>query len=143
MNFQKKDILKKVKDALWIIKDKQIGILGLSFKPNTDDLRSAPSIEIIKDLQAEGARIRAYDPQAMENSKTMLKDVEYRQNPYDAAKGCDALIILTEWSEFKDIDIAKIKNLMNRPLIIDGRNIFDASHMQSLGIEYVSIGRKN
>ena len=78
----------------------------------------------------------------MENSKAILKEVEYFQNPYDAAKGCDALIILTEWKEFKEMDIARIKNLMRRPLVIDGRNMFDSSHMQSLGIDYVSIGRK-
>lgn len=139
---QKEFFIKKIEKSMWIVKGKTIGVLGLAFKPNTDDMRFSPSIDIISKLQSDGAKIQAYDPRAMENSKSILKYVEHCQNPYDAAKNCDALLILTEWSEFKEMDMTKIKNLMNRPLIIDGRNMFDAGKMQDLGIDYVSIGRK-
>src|SRR3989338_2641780 len=140
-DYQKKDILKKVKDALWIIKDKQIGILGLSFKPNTDDLRSAPSIEIIKDLQAEGARIRAYDPQAMEKAKEIFSGVKFCKDAYDTAKGADCLVIVTEWNQFKELDLAKIKKLMRQPVIVDGRNIYDPQAMKRNDFRYTGIGR--
>ena len=140
-DYQKKDILKKIKDALWIIKDKQIGILGLSFKPNTDDLRSAPSIEIIKDLQAEGARIRAYDPQAMEKAKEIFSGVKFCKDAYDAAKGADCLVIVTEWNQFKELDLAKIKKLMRQPVIVDGRNIYDPQAMKRNDFRYTGIGR--
>ena len=140
-DYQKKDILKKIKDALWIIKDKQIGILGLSFKPNTDDLRSAPSIEIIKDLQAEGARVRAYDPQAMEKAKEIFSGVKFCKDAYDTAKGADCLVIVTEWNQFKELDLTKIKKLMRQPVIVDGRNIYDPQAMKRNDFRYTGIGR--
>ena len=140
-DYQKKDILKKIKDALWIIKDKQIGILGLSFKPNTDDLRSAPSIEIIKDLQAEGARVRAYDPQAMEKAKEIFSGVKFCKDAYETAKGADCLVIVTEWNQFKELDLTKIKKLMRQPVIVDGRNIYDPQAMKRNDFRYTGIGR--
>ena len=144
-SFQREKLVftyEKIEKEMWVLSGKTIGVLGLAFKPNTDDMRFAPSIDIITRLQNEGAKIKAYDPKSVENSKRILKDVEYCRNPYDAAKDSDALLILTEWSEFRQMDIDKIKSLMKHPLIIDGRNIFDPLDMKAKGIKYVSIGRK-
>ena len=139
---QKKLFIEKVEKALWNLKDKKIGVLGLAFKPNTDDMRFAPSINIISYLQKEGAKIKAYDPEAMEKAKETLKDVEYCEGSYDVAKDADALLILTEWNEFKELDLEKIKSLMKNKLIIDGRNIYNPEEMKKLGFKYISIGRK-
>jgi UDPglucose 6-dehydrogenase len=142
INHQQKELLvKKVRDAVWNIKDKTIGILGLAFKPNTDDMRNAPSIEIIQMLQGEEAKIKAYDPVAIPVARGILKEVAYCKDPYDTANGCDALVILTEWEEFKRLDFNKIKKLMKAPILIDGRNIFEPEKMKSLGFIYKSIGR--
>ena len=108
-NWQRKHFARKIEKALWVVKGKTIGVLGLAFKPDTDDMRFAPSIDIIKALQKEGAKIQAYDPEAMEKARNMLKDIVYSNNPYDAAKDADALIIVTEWGEFKELDMQKIK----------------------------------
>ncbi len=142
-NEQRKHFVKKIEKALWILKNKTIGILGLAFKPNTDDMRFAPSIDIIADLQREGAKIKAYDPKAMEKAKNILKGVVYCNNPYEAAKDADALLIVTEWQEFKKLDFKKIKSLMRHPLIIDGRNIFDPEELKKEGFAYISVGRKD
>jgi len=139
---QKEYLIKKIKDVLWIIKDKTIGVLGLSFKPNTDDIRNAPSIDIIKALQAEGAAIKTYDPQAVKKAKEVLTKVTFCQDAYDVAKGSDCLLIITEWDEFKELDFHKIKRLLKRPLIIDGRNIYEPKMLQKLGFTYVGIGRR-
>lgn len=138
---QKSIFVKKIEDALWIVKDKTIGVLGLSFKPDTDDMRFAPSIDIIKALQAEGARIKAYDPVAMSKSREVLKNVTYCKDPYETAKGSDCLIILTEWDEFARLDLARVKKLLRHPIIIDGRNIFEPSKMKKLGFVYKGVGR--
>jgi len=144
VNQQQKDLfLKKIKDVLWIIKDKTIGILGISFKPNTDDIRNAPSIDIIKALQAEGARIRVYDPCAMEKAKDILDSVRFCKDSYDVCSQSDCLLILTEWDEFKELDFSKIKKLLKRPFIIDGRNIYEPKVMKKLGFTYISIGRRS
>jgi len=142
INHQQRELLvSKVKDAVWNIKDKTIGILGLAFKPNTDDMRKAPSIEIIQMLQKEEAKIKVYDPVAIPVAKGILKEVTYCKDSYDTANGCDALVILTEWEEFKKLDLKKIKKLMKAPIIVDGRNIFEPGKMKSLGFIYKSIGR--
>lgn len=133
--------LKKVHDTLWIVKDKTIAVLGLAFKPNTDDMRLAPSLEIIRPLQAEGARIKAYDPQAMEKAKELLPGVEFCSDAYAAAKDAEALIICTEWDEFRRLDLEKIRSLMAQPIVLDGRNIFDPSKMKAMGFVYKSVGR--
>jgi UDPglucose 6-dehydrogenase len=133
--------LKKIHDTLWIVKDKTIAVLGLAFKPNTDDMRLAPSIEIIKPLQKEGAKIRAYDPKAMEKAKEFLPDVEYCPDAYSAATGADALVLCTEWNEFRQLDLTKLKNALAQPIVIDGRNLFDPKRMAELGFVYKSIGR--
>lgn len=139
---QKKFFVKKIKNKLGNLKNKTIGVLGLAFKPNTDDMRFAPSEYIINELQKEGAKIRAYDPEAMERAKTMLKDIEYCGEPYNAARDADALLVLTEWNEFKELDFRKIKSLMKKPIIIDGRNTYDPEQMRKEGFSYISIGRK-
>lgn len=137
---QKELILVKVKQALWNITGKTIGVLGLSFKPNTDDMRSAPSIDIIRALEKEGAKIKAFDPAAMEKAKKLLPQVKFCQDTYEVACGAQALIILTEWNEFKELDLEKIKSLMKVPVIIDGRNIYNPQKISSLGFIYFGIG---
>ena len=133
--------LKKIHDTLWIVKDKTIAVLGLAFKPNTDDMRLAPSLEIIGPLQKEGARIRAYDPQAMAKAREVLSGVEFCDSAYAAASGADALIVCTEWDEFRQLDLEKLKSAMAQPIVLDGRNLFDPERMQALGYIYKSVGR--
>ena len=138
---QKKSFLRLIEDKMWIIKNKVIGILGLAFKPNTDDMRNAPSLDIIAALQSEGAKIRAYDPQSMPNAKKMLKDISYAKDPYSLAKGCDCLLLLTEWDEFKNLDFKKIQSAMRHAILFDGRNMYHQEKFEKIGIEYYGIGR--
>lgn len=140
---QKTFFINKVKENLWILRDKIITVLGLSFKPNTDDLRSAPAIDIIKSFQAEGAKVRVYDPVAMLKAKQLLGGVEFSKDAYQACKSSDALLVITEWDEFKELDFSRIKKLLKRPLIIDGRNIYEPRQMKKLGFRYIGIGRKS
>ena len=135
-------MLKKIKDSLWIIKGKTIGVLGLAFKPDTDDIRNSPAIGLIKMLQAEGARIRAYDPQAMPKARLELSRVNFCAGAYAAARSADCLLIATEWDEFKELDFARIRKLLKRPLIIDARNLYEPGHMEKSGFTYISVGRK-
>ncbi|MCK9555666.1 UDP-glucose/GDP-mannose dehydrogenase family protein [bacterium] len=141
-NRQKVFFVKKIIDALWVVKNKTIAVMGLSFKPDTDDMRNAPSIDIINMLKKEGAKIRVYDPRAMKTARNMLKGVTFCKNPYHAAQGCDAIVILTEWDEFKNLNLKKIKKLLSHPIIIDGRNIFDPLKMIEEGFIYKSVGRE-
>jgi len=134
-------LVEKIEEALWVLKDKTIGILGLAFKPDTDDMRFAPSIEVINLLQKEKAKVKVYDPVAMDRAKMILKNVEYGKNPYQVAEGSNVLVIVTEWSEFRDLDLAKIKGLLANPIIVDGRNIFDPVKMKKLGFVYKAMGR--
>jgi len=138
---QKKLFVKKIEETLWVLNGKTIGVLGLAFKPNTDDIRSAPAIDIIKQLLADGAKIKAYDPEAMPNTKKVLPELEYCKDPYEAANESEALVIMTEWDEFKGLDLDRIKQLMVHPTIVDGRNIFNPERMEKLGFTYKSIGR--
>lgn len=138
---QVSSFIKKIKSSVWNIKSKRIGILGLSFKPNTDDLRFAPSLKIIEKLREEGAKIKVFDPQSMQKAKGILKDVYFAKDSYDAAKGCDCLLIITEWDEFKELDFVKLKKIMRYPLIIDGRNLYDKNKLTKLGFTYLGIGR--
>jgi UDPglucose 6-dehydrogenase len=135
--------LQKVRRALWVVKDKQVGALGLAFKPNTDDVRFAPAIEVVKRLAAEGATMRATDPVAVERARGDFKNttVKLMADPYEVAKGADALIILTEWPEYRKLDWKRIHTEMARPLVIDGRNMLAPSEMRDLGFEYYSFGR--
>lgn len=137
----KRDIVRKVKKVLPELKGKVVAVLGLAFKPETDDMRDAPSIDIIQLLQKDGVKIRVYDPQAQETSAKVLYDVEYAKDAYGAAAGANALIVVTEWNEFKELDLGKIKSLMKSPIIVDGRNIFDPKKAKSLGFDYIGVGR--
>lgn len=138
---QRKNFAEKIKKFLKG-KDNTIAILGLAFKPETDDMRFAPSIDIINGLQSAGIRVKAYDPVAIENAKKLLKNVTYCSSPYEAAKDADALVIITEWEEFKHLDFKKLKSLMKRALVIDGRNIYYPDQLKKEGFAYISIGRK-
>ena len=133
-------VFKKVHDYLWIIRGKSITVLGLSFKPNTDDIRFAPAVELIHRLLSEGAKVKAYDPKAIPKARRILESVKFCGDPYEALDGADAAIVVTEWDEFKRLDLNRVKQRMRRPLIVDGRNIFDQEKMKSLGIEYSGMG---
>ncbi len=137
----KKLFVTKVEEALWNLNNKTIGILGLSFKPDTEDMRYAPSIDIINMFQKEGAKIRAYDPQAMSIAKRIFKNIEYCKDVYEVADGADCLCIITEWKEFKEMNLEKIKSLLKSPIIMDGRNIFEKEKMLKLGFTYQGIGK--
>ena len=138
---QKRFFIKKIEESLWNIKDKNIGVLGLSFKPNTDDIRNSIAVEIIKILKSAGAKIKAYDPQAIKKAKGELSGVGFCKNPYEVAKNSDCLVIMTEWDEFKRLDLIRIKRLLRQPIIIDGRNIFEPATMKKLGFMYKCVGR--
>jgi len=131
----------KLRSALWVVRGKQVGVLGLAFKPNTDDVRFAPAIDLVNHLLGEGARIRAYDPEAMERARAILPQIEYAKTPYDAAKDAEALLIATEWDEFRKLDWDRIRDVMARPLIVDGRNLLSPREMKDKGFEYRSFGR--
>ena len=133
--------LEKIRNSLWVIKGKQVAVLGLAFKPNTDDIRFAPAIDLIHQLLAEGARVRAYDPEAMEKARAVLPEVEYAKSSYEAAQDSEALLIATEWDEFRKLDWKRIRDAMARPLILDGRNLLIPHEMKALGFEYQSFGR--
>lgn len=137
----KRDIVRKARRILGDLRGKKIGILGLAYKANTDDMREAPSIDIINLLQNDGAKIAAYDPKAEENAKTLLKNVDYKADAYSVADGAELLIILTEWSEFKELDFKKIKKSMKSLNIIDGRNLYDPENLRAEGFNYIGIGR--
>jgi UDPglucose 6-dehydrogenase len=133
--------MQKLHQALWVIKHKCITVLGLSFKPDTDDIRLAPALELIRQILDAGGEVRAYDPQAMEKAKIALPAVTYCESAYKAAQGAEALIIATEWEQFRQLDWALIREAMNRPLILDGRNFLQAETMRALGFEYYGVGR--
>lgn len=140
---QRRRLVYKLRKALGNLNDKTIGILGISFKPNTDDIREAPALEIIHLLQNEGAKIQAYDPQSMENAELVLNKVKLCENPYQVAEGADALILITEWNEFKQLDFDRIKNLMKQPIIMDGRNLWDEKSLINMGFQYFGVGKGN
>jgi UDPglucose 6-dehydrogenase len=124
------------------LKGKTIGLFGLAFKPNTDDMRYAASIDIAEALVEAGAKVRAYDPVAMDVARPLLPAaVEMFKEPYELAKGCDAVMVITEWNEFKQLDLEKLKGLLKSPVVYDGRNIYDPSVMKEMGFTYRSIGR--
>ncbi|MBI1977682.1 MAG: UDP-glucose/GDP-mannose dehydrogenase family protein [Candidatus Omnitrophica bacterium] len=139
---QKLNFVSKVKSILNPIKGKTIAVLGLAFKPNTDDLRSAPAIDIVKNFEREGAKIKAYDPQAIPAAGKVLKGISFAKNAYEACRNADALVILTEWREFRELDLRRLKQYLKRPIVIDGRNIYDVEVMRQNGFKYFSVGRK-
>lgn len=140
---QRRRALLRLRKELGRLDEKVIGVLGLSFKPNTDDIREAPAIELIHLLENEGAIVQAYDPQAMENAKTSLPKTRFANSPYDVAKEADALVLATEWNEFKQLDFERIGQLMRGKVILDGRNLWDPDRLRELGFSYFGIGRPN
>ncbi len=139
---QRKAPVRKVKEMLdGNLKGKTVGLLGLAFKPNTDDMRDAPSIEIARSLLREGAKVRAYDPVAMEAASAILTEVNMCNSAYEMAEGADALILVTEWNEFKHLDLQRIHSVMKQAVLMDGRNIYDPALVRQLGFEYRAIGR--
>jgi UDPglucose 6-dehydrogenase len=138
---QRRQVVLKLRQALTRLTGKTIGVLGLSFKPNTDDMRDAPSLEIIGQLLREGVTIKAYDPVAAANARRDLPDITYCDDPYAVADGSDALVLVTEWNEFKQLDMARIKDSMRQPVLVDGRNMYEPAAMRALGFTYLGIGR--
>ncbi len=138
---QMERFVKKIIDTLWVLKGKTLGVLGLAFKQNTDDVRMSPAIDLCHRLQKEGAALRVHDPQAMEKARAVLKDVTYVADMDEVADGCDALVIATEWPEFKKLDLEKARKNLTHPILFDGRNLFDVDEMERLGFLYKSIGR--
>lgn len=138
---QKNSILDRIRRLVPQLDGKTIAILGLAFKPETDDIREAPSIKIIGDLLKAGTRVRAYDPAAMESARRMLTDVEYCEDEYEAARGSDALVVVTEWNQFRRLDMDRLKQLMREPNIIDLRNLYEPEAMRSAGFRYLAMGR--
>jgi len=138
---QRKRFVTKLRHILGGFRGKTVGVLGLSFKPNTDDMRDAPSVEIINLLLYEGAEVKAYDPVAVENAQRVLGDsITYCKDPYEVAEGADALMLVAEWNEFKQLDMERIKGLMRQPVLMDGRNIYDPQRMRELGFTHRGMG---
>ncbi|UTP40407.1 UDP-glucose/GDP-mannose dehydrogenase family protein [Phenylobacterium sp. LH3H17] len=139
---RKKNMAGKVSDALsGDLAGKTVGVLGLAFKPNTDDMRDAPSLDIIPALQAMGARVQAFDPESGHEARQLLRDVDFKDNPYDVAHDADVLVIITEWDQFRALDLDRVKLLMKAPVLVDLRNIYKPDEVRSRGFKYASIGR--
>jgi len=136
-----KCLMQKLHQALWVVKHKSVAVLGLSFKPDTDDIRLAPALELIRQILDAGGDVKAFDPQAMEKAKVELPTITYCESAYQAAQETEALIVATEWEEFQHLDWALIRQTMSRPLILDGRNFLQADAMRALGFEYYGVGR--
>lgn len=138
---QRDAMIPKIEKMAGDLKGKQIGVLGLSFKPETDDMRESPATDIVKELVKRGAAIKAYDPVAMDEAKHVLPDIEYAVDEYDAIKGADMMVIITEWNQFRALDMEKVKQLLKAPKIVDLRNVYEPDDMRELGFEYVGVGR--
>ncbi len=139
---QRRRVILKLRELLGgSLRDKVVGLLGLAFKPNTDDMREAPSVDLYHMIVNEGGIVRGYDPVAMENARALLPEMELAETPYALAEGADALVVVTEWNEFKHLDLKRIKSLMRGNVLIDGRNIYDPARMRELGFEYRGMGR--
>jgi UDPglucose 6-dehydrogenase len=138
---QRKAMLPKIEKLVGDLSGKSIGVLGLSFKPETDDMRESPAIDIIHSLISRGARVRAYDPVAMDEARDYIDGIEYATDEYDAIRDADALVIITEWNQFRALDMEKVKQLLKAPKIADLRNIYEPEDMRALGFEYIGVGR--
>ena len=138
---QKQLALEKVKKGIWNLNGKTIGVLGLAFKDETDDIRESPALDIVRLLLKEGSRIKAYDPAAGANARVDCPEITLCKDPYEVADGADALLVLTEWPQFKDLDFTRIKSLLTAPVIFDGRNFLPRAELQSLGFTYLALGR--
>lgn len=135
--------VKKIRDALWVLRDKKIAVWGLTFKPDTDDVRSSVAVDLVNDLLGEGAKVRVYDPKGAEKASELklVEGAEFASSAMDAVQGAEALVIATEWDEFRNVDLAEVKSAMHTPLVFDGRNLFDPRTMGEMGFEYHGIGR--
>jgi UDPglucose 6-dehydrogenase len=141
---QRNRFLRKVRKALWTLKGKKLGVLGLAFKNGTDDLRESPAVAIIKALLKEGCSVTAYDPAAMDRAAEEFgphSAVKFANGPYEALEGADACLVLTEWEDFAALDLARIKQLLHYPIVVDGRNLFKPAAMEAAGLNYYSVGR--
>lgn len=138
---QMERFIKKITDTLWVLKDKKIGVLGLAFKQNTDDVRLSPAIDLCQRLLKEGAILRVHDPKAMDKAKDVLKNVTYVDDMNAVAEGCDALVVATEWPVFKKLDLDRARKSLTHPILFDGRNLFDPAEMEAMGFIYKSVGR--
>lgn len=134
-------LIERTENLLGTLKEKTIGLLGLTFKPNTDDIREAPSLDLVRLLMKKGARIRAYDPAGMSRARQEIPEIKMAENAYELAKDCDALLVCTEWNEFKHLDLIRIRDAMRCPVIVDGRNIYDPKQMAEIGFHYRGVGR--
>ena len=138
---QKMRMVDKIQGMVGDLHGKTVGVLGLSFKPNTDDIRESPAIAIIREIQRLGARVKAYDPAAMETAKSVLGDVEFCEDPYKTASGCEALVLATEWNEFRRLDLGRVKKSLKKTVFVDLRNVYEPSQMKSMGFSYCGVGR--
>jgi len=138
---QKQRMVDKIREKVGDLRGKTIGVLGLSFKPNTNDVRESCSMAIIQGLLTEGAQVKAFDPAGMEEARVVLPKLELGSDPYDVAKGSDAIVLVTEWNQFRRLDLDRIKRLLNRPIFIDLRNVYEPEHMKRLGFDYTCVGR--
>jgi UDPglucose 6-dehydrogenase len=140
-NDQRRRFVHKLQETLGDLNNRQIGVWGLSFKQNTDDMRESPAIDIIRMIEQRGAKVRAYDPAAIENARQLLPMTTFCDNPYDVVEGADALCVVTPWNEFKQADMARVAENMRTPLLLDGRNLYDPQDIRGLGMTYVGVGR--
>jgi UDPglucose 6-dehydrogenase len=138
---QRKLLVNKLRDLLGDLNGKVVGLAGLAFKPNTDDMREAPSIEIARMLQIAGAKVKGYDPVAMPGAGRVSPNIQLAEDPYELADGCDALMVITEWNEFKQLDMKRVKQRMRGDVIVDGRNIYEPEQMRKFGFRYRGVGR--
>jgi len=134
-------VLEKLRELLGTLRGTTIGLLGLSFKPNTDDMRASPACDIAHLLTTEGVQVRAYDPVAMSGAERLLPEVALARDPYDLAEGCDALVLITDWNEFKQLDLERLRDAMRQPILLDGRNLYEPERMRALGFTYRGMGR--
>jgi len=142
INLQRVDrFVEKVRQELWVLRGKKLAVWGLAFKPDTDDVRYAPSLGIVRRLLAEGTEVRAYDPQASAGARSQIPELMCCSDPYEAARGTEAILVLTEWDEFREVDWAHVRAVVERPLVIDGRNFLSREELTARGFRYVDVGR--
>ena len=133
--------VEKIRKELWVLRGKRIALWGLAFKPNTDDVRFAPSVSLLRALLSEGVAVRAYDPKAMEKARAIIPEITYCADAYEASEGADAILVVTEWDEFQQVDWTRLFSIVEQPLVIDGRNVYTPKQVSRNGFRYVSIGR--
>jgi len=138
---QRRWVLKRLKKALWTLRGKTIAVWGLAFKPDTDDLRNAPALDIVGDLLKEDCHVRVHDPVAMRLAQERIKGARFARDPYDAAKGADAVVLATEWGDYRDLDMKKVRSLVRTPVFLDGRNLYDPAGLTALGFQVHAVGR--